>query len=57
MFLNLKTWAVYGFLFGGVNTIEGWRLGPESQEGRKLFREQMHQLRELVLDAGLRDAE
>ncbi|MCD0451781.1 TetR/AcrR family transcriptional regulator; helix-turn-helix transcriptional regulator [Actinocorallia sp. API 0066] len=56
LFVNLKTWAVYGFLFGGVITPTGDRLGPTDPEGRRLFRDHMYRLCDIVLDAGLRDA-
>ncbi len=53
MFSNQLTWSLRGFLFGGILGEGGRVWGPESPEGRRQFREQMHQLRDLLIDSGL----
>ncbi|MCD0451556.1 TetR/AcrR family transcriptional regulator [Actinocorallia sp. API 0066] len=55
MLFNLLAGGLRGFLFGGIITGEGELLGPDSREGRRLFREQMHRLLVLVVGAGLVD--
>ncbi|MCD0453045.1 TetR/AcrR family transcriptional regulator [Actinocorallia sp. API 0066] len=54
-FANFLSWAVRGFLFGGVTTVEGETLDPESPAGRRLFHDQLRWFWDVAIDAGVFD--
>ncbi|ROO88033.1 TetR family transcriptional regulator [Actinocorallia herbida] len=53
LLMNSVIWCVQGFLFGGVLTRDGARLRPDDPKARRIFREQIRQLYDLIFETGL----
>ncbi|HEX2315404.1 MAG TPA: helix-turn-helix domain-containing protein [Thermomonospora sp.] len=55
MWANMVIWSMRGFLFGGVVKGDGTVVAPDTLEGRRLYREHVRRLLDLVLGAGMLD--